>query len=143
MDQSEEVEKREMNQLNKNNIISHIDYALVPEVHPPMYLMHRWWARKPHNVVRQYVEHYSAQGEIVLDPFCGSGVTCAEALRMGRKTIGVDIAPVASFMTRMTVLPHDFGAFQKAYTDVEKHVREKINELYQTDCPSCRSPSTV
>jgi DNA modification methylase len=108
-----------------------------------MYLMHRWWARKPHNVVRQYVEHYSAQGEIVLDPFCGSGVTCAEALRVGRKTIGVDIAPVASFMTRMTVLPNDFAAFQEAYTDIEKHVREKINELYQTDCPSCRSPSTV
>jgi len=28
-----------------------------------MYLLHKWWARKPHNIVRQYVETYSRPGE--------------------------------------------------------------------------------
>jgi len=41
----------------------HIDHALVGRPHPRMYLLHKWWARKPHNIVRQYVETYSRPGE--------------------------------------------------------------------------------
>ena len=63
---------------------SHINHALVPKTHPPMYLMHKYWARKPHNVVREYIEHYTKKGDIVLDPFCGSGVTVLEALKADR-----------------------------------------------------------
>ncbi|MFQ6062383.1 MAG: DNA methyltransferase, partial [Methanosarcinales archaeon] len=33
--------------------------------------MHKYWARKPHNVVAEYIKKYSEEGEIVLDPFCG------------------------------------------------------------------------
>jgi DNA modification methylase len=32
-------------------------------------------------------------GEIVLDPFMGTGTTCAVAKRMGRRYIGIDINP--------------------------------------------------
>ena len=32
-------------------------------------------------------------GETVLDPFVGSGTTCAVAKRMGRRFIGIDIEP--------------------------------------------------
>jgi modification methylase len=35
----------------------------------------------------------SFPGEIVLDPFCGTGTACAVAKRMGRRYIGVDISP--------------------------------------------------
>ncbi len=70
-----------------------------------MYLMHKWWARKPHNVIHDYIEHYTSKGIIVLDPFCGSGVTPIEAIKMGRKAIGVDLDPIATFITRMTARP--------------------------------------
>jgi DNA modification methylase len=32
------------------------------------------------------------EGEIVLDPFCGTGTACAVAKRMGRRYIGIDIS---------------------------------------------------
>ena len=73
--------------------IQHIDYALPAKRHTPMYLMHKYWARKPHNVVREYIEVYSAKGNIVLDPFCGSGTILIAAERTGRKARALEIDP--------------------------------------------------
>ena len=79
------------------------DHIILPELHPSMYLMHKYWARKPHNVVASYIKKYSKKGEIVLDPFCGSGVTVAESLILERKAIGMDINPFSIFLTKNTI----------------------------------------
>ncbi len=43
----------------------HIDYPIVAKTHPSMYLMHKYWARKPHNVVAKYIERYTEEGDVV------------------------------------------------------------------------------
>lgn len=117
--------------------ISHIDYALVAKTHTPMYLMHKYWARKPHNVIAEYIKHYSKPGDIVLDPFAGSGVTAVEAIKLGRKAVAIDLDPMATFITRMTAVPVDLEKFKNAFKEIEKAVKIKINELYKTRCKRC------
>jgi DNA modification methylase len=102
-----------------------------------MYLMHKYWARKPHNVVGEYIDHYSEEGELVLDPFCGSGVTAIEALRRKRKAIATDLDPMSTFITRMTITPADLKSFEKAFKDIKGKLQEKIDSLYETICPRC------
>lgn len=118
--------------------VVHIDHAISPQAHTPMYLMHKYWARKPHNVVGEYIEHYSKKGEIVLDPFVGSGVTAIEALKRGRKAIAIDLDPISTFITKMTLVPVDLKKVNKAYDEIKGNVRRKINQLYETSCPKCR-----
>ncbi len=118
--------------------IEHVDYALVAKTHTSMYLMHKYWARKPHNVVSEYISHYSKEGDIVLDPFSGSGVTAIEAIKMGRKAIAIDLDPMATFIARETATPVDLKIFEQTFRDTEKKIRDKIYELYKTNCGKCK-----
>jgi hypothetical protein len=48
------------------------------------------WAQSP--VEYEYlIEHLTEPGELVLDPFIGSGTTLAAALRLGRQALGAEI----------------------------------------------------
>lgn len=123
----------------KVRIKEHIDYPLLQERRPQKYQLHKYFARKPPNVVAEYINKYSKQGEIVLDPFCGSGVTPAEALRLDRKAIAIDLDPVAIFLTRLTCQPADLTDLEKAFDHIKEITKEEINKLYLTKCPKCQS----
>jgi 16S rRNA G966 N2-methylase RsmD len=103
-----------------------------------MYLMHKYWARKPHNVVAEYIRNYSREQEIILDPFSGSGVTAIESLRANRRTIAVDLDPMATFIARTTITPVDLTAFARAFETIKLSVKEQIYTLYQTTCTRCK-----
>jgi site-specific DNA-methyltransferase (adenine-specific) len=45
----------------------------------------------PEELPRRLIKLYSYVGDVVLDPFLGSGTTCRVARRLGRRTIGVDV----------------------------------------------------
>jgi DNA modification methylase len=128
---------------NEESEVVDIDHAISPQAHTPMYLMHKYWARKPHNVVGEYIEHYSKKGEIVLDPFVGSGVTAIEALKRGRKAIAIDLDPISTFITRMTFTPVDIDDLKKVFRRIETQVKGKIEFFYQTTCPMCKKKATI
>lgn len=47
--------------------------------------------QKPEYLLERIIQASTVPGDIVLDPFCGSGTTGVEAVRFGRKFIGIDI----------------------------------------------------
>ncbi|MGC8622073.1 MAG: DNA methyltransferase, partial [Caldisphaera sp.] len=107
-----------------------------PETHTPMYLMHKYWARKPHNVVAEYIKHYSKEGDIVLDPFSGSGVTGIEAVRLNRKGINIDLNPIASFIARNTAVEINLNKYEETLDKI-KDIKKEINKLYAVKCDAC------
>ncbi len=46
----------------------------------------------PCELVRDHINSWSNEGDIVFDPMCGSGTTCRVAKELGRKYIGLDIS---------------------------------------------------
>ena len=64
------------------------------------YGVHPYFTRRPSNVVRAYIERYSVEGDVVCDPFGGTGVTAIEAYLLGRNAIHNDINPFANFLVR-------------------------------------------
>lgn len=51
--------------------------------------------QKPLALLERIIQASSNQGDLVLDSFCGCGTTMEAAWKLGRKFIGIDIAPYA------------------------------------------------
>jgi len=47
----------------------------------------------PEELPHRLIQLYTFKGDVVLDPFCGSGTACLAALKDGRHYIGYDIEP--------------------------------------------------
>ena len=52
-------------------------------------------------VPRYAINAYSKPGDIVLDPFCGSGTTAIEAMLLGRNALSIDIDPFARLLIKV------------------------------------------
>lgn len=119
-----------------------INTSIKPESHPIHYLMHRYWGRKVHNVVSEYIKSFTSEGEVVLDPFMGSGVTIIEALKLNRKAIGVDLNPISCFIAQNTLTKIDLNLVKSGYYEIIKNIPQQALSLYQTICPKCNIMST-
>jgi hypothetical protein len=96
------------------------------------YGSHPYFTKRAWNVVQKYIETFTEPGELVLDPFGGSGVTAVEALVLRRRAIHSDISPLANFITwGIAVAPIDEAALQTAYADVRDACASQIQDLYE------------
>jgi DNA modification methylase len=74
------------------------------EPHTPPYKIHKYFARRPWNVFNQLVKNFSSENSVILDPFCGGGVTVYEGLKHNRLVIGCDLNPLSIFIVRNMVM---------------------------------------
>lgn len=102
-----------------------------------IYNMHTYWSKKPHDAIRQYIRHYTKPGDLVLDPFSGSGGTALAALIEGRKAIAIDRSPAATFIGKSYCTPVDVDDFMKALNTVKTLVSPYFDNLYNSTCPNC------
>jgi len=113
------------------------------ETWPARYKFHKYWGRKPANVVGQYVEFFSDPGDTVLDPFAGSGVTVIESARLQRRAIGFDLNPVAAKMTAAMLAPPSPQDFELAARRVSEQAFRTCGQLFVTTCDSCGGDATL
>lgn len=98
-----------------------------------IYAMHKYWGKKPFNEISKFVEKYSEPGETVMDCFCGSGVTLIEAVKADRKTIGVDLNPIAIKLARVSLTSVKIDDIKETFADIKNKLKEKINSLYKME----------
>jgi predicted RNA-binding Zn-ribbon protein involved in translation (DUF1610 family) len=103
----------------------------------PAYRAHMYHTKVPPEAIEPYIAHYTAPGQTVLDPFCGSGMTGVATIRSGRRALLVDLSPFATFMAYNQCLPVDANELVETLTGVIDSVRPDLERLYRTRCPSC------
>jgi hypothetical protein len=84
----------------------------------PIHSFHRYFGKLIPGIPRFAIETFSSPGDLVLDPFCGSGTTLVEAFLTGRKSVGADINPLAAFVSKVKTTPIEASNLESALTEV-------------------------
>lgn len=83
---------------------------VIAEAHTPPYKIHKYFARRPHNVFSELIRSFTDENDLVVDPFCGGGVTIYEGLKLHRRVVGFDLNPLSTFIVRNMVLTEGLDA---------------------------------
>ena len=124
----------------------------------PIYKAHSYHTKVPHLAIVPSILHYTRPGDIVLDGFCGSGMTGVAAQWCGRppkaykealetrwnqdgrdkpewgarRVILNDLSPAASFIAANYNLPFDVRVFAEAGKQLLKEVETELGWMYET-----------
>lgn len=79
---------------------------------------HRYPAKFLPNVVQKLIEDFTNEGEVIADMFAGCGTTLVEAKIHGKSSIGVDINPVATLITRVKITPINPEKLSASFEDL-------------------------
>ncbi|NHJ14571.1 MAG: hypothetical protein EAX95_12905 [Candidatus Thorarchaeota archaeon] len=119
----------------------------------PIYHMHKWFARRvgctyralilsafrhenPMDLFYSHLGLKNREGDapVILDPFMGGGTTIIEGHRLGCKTIGIDINPVAWFITKKEMHAIDAKEAAGEFQRIRSSVAKEIGSSYATEC---------
>lgn len=92
------------------------------------YGVHPYFTKQVWNVVQEYIKTFTKPGDLVLDPFGGTGVTLVEALVLGRRAIHIDLNPLSIFFVENLIRPVDLNALAEEYM--------KIRSAFERNAPS-------
>ncbi|MDY5950496.1 MULTISPECIES: DNA methyltransferase [Helicobacter] len=83
-----------------------------------------YFTRQSWDIVEKHIQAFTNEGDVVLDPFGGSGVTAIEAMMNGRVGIHTDLNPLSIFMTKALSVECDLDLL---YTSTQEILEEFEN----------------
>lgn len=109
----------------------------------PIYSAHSYHTKVPYQGIIPYIEHYTEPGDLVLDPFCGSGMTGVAAILSRRDAVLNDLSPAAVHIARNYVTPSDPAALEEAFADIAADLLPYQLQLYATECDACGGQALI
>ncbi|TAM84782.1 MAG: site-specific DNA-methyltransferase [Acidobacteria bacterium] len=119
--------------LLENPLSQESDQLEVPTGYRGLYAFHKYWGKKPHELMRFIVGLLTSPADLVLDPFVGSGTSAREALLHKRRFIGCDINPIACAITRLLSSPPRLETVTNGFAAVTGQVRDDILKTYRLE----------
>lgn len=101
------------------------------------YRTHSYHTKVPPEGIVPMIEHYTAPGDLILDPFCGSGMTGVAALLSGRQGLLSDLSPAAVHIAAGHTQPTDVRSFRAASMTLLHELAPLEEHLYATTCGTC------
>lgn len=97
-----------------------------------LYTAHSYHTKVPPEAITPFIEHFTMMGDVVLDPFCGSGMTGVSAAMAGRRAILNDLSPAAVHLAWNHTHPCKPADLEDAFAQLEAKVGVQMKEIYGT-----------
>lgn len=126
------------------NNIKHELSNIIPTNKSVIYNTHLYWSQKAFNISDFLINNLSKEGDIIFDPFLGSGVTILEAIKDGnnRGSIGCDINEMPLFITN-TICKYSLEKNLTSELNGFKKDIESIKSLYSVICEECNEVTLI
>ncbi|OQB75413.1 MAG: DNA methylase [Deltaproteobacteria bacterium ADurb.Bin135] len=113
----------------------HYDKPVVAGKNTPIYNAHSYHTKVPYQGIISFIEYYTEPGNLILDPFCGTGMTGVAALLApsgARRVILNDLSPAAVHIASNYCTPCDVDELKKEFERIKEAVKEELDWLYET-----------
>ena len=110
-----------------------------------IYKLHSYHTKVPYKSIGHYIANFTAPGDIVLDVFCGSGMTAVAASLNNRIAISCDLSPSCTFITHNYVFKNPnryLDDIESLISDLEIKYNDAITTVGSNKKP-CRIQFTV
>jgi len=87
--------------------------------------IHRFPAKFFPELPRYLIRRLSVEGDVILDPMCGSGTVILEAALNNRTAVGIDIDAIAKLITKVKTTPIDPDILQDATMVLSNRIQKK------------------
>lgn len=102
-----------------------------------VYDAHTYHTKVPPEGIELLIDYYTRPGDVVLDAFCGSGMTGVAAIEKGRKALLCDVSPAATFIAYNLATPVDAPRYMVAIRSMLEITNDLEQKLYSTHCRTC------
>jgi hypothetical protein len=107
----------------------------------PVHAWYRFVLSFPPHLVRQYLTAFGVSaGDVVLDPFCGTGTTIVECKKQGIGAIGFEANPMAALASRVK---SNWSIWGSELERVAEWAAEKAREEIDLTLSQTQGPRTV
>ncbi len=103
----------------------------------PVYMAHAYLTKVPVAGIVPFIEAFTSEGEIVLDPFAGSGMTGVAAAMTGRRARLFDVSVLGRHIGTNYVNQVSEDHLRKRANEVIDHARERLGHIYAAQCEIC------
>ena len=100
----------------------------------PLYMHHSYLTKVPHKAIQRYLQHFTENGDVVLDGFAGTCMTGAAArlCDVPRRAICLDLSPLATFIGYCVNSNYNGKKFQKITTELINKVKDEFGWMFRT-----------
>lgn len=102
------------------------------------YNAHSYHTKVPPEAIIPFIDHYSRPGDVVLDPFCGSGMTGVAAMLSDRKAILSDLSVAATHLAYNHTRPCSPEQLSAAFDALAADLAEDFRKLYACESGAAR-----
>ena len=92
--------------------------------------LHPYFTSQSIDVIKKYISFFTKEGDVVLDPFCGTGTVGIAASMENRKSILFDLSPFAVFISKRSLEKINVEKTKNNFKYIKNTISNKINETY-------------